>query len=92
MKLNNDKTPMWNGYTLEELRGQRTLVAAHIMIEQHRLEHRVGLLRQSFTEHGRSRKTFAGRIMAAMSVMDWAVLAFSVGRRVLPMLRKKKRD
>lgn len=92
MKLNKSKTPMWNGYTLEELRGQRTLTAAQIMIEQHRLKHRIDLLKQSFSEQGRSRKTIAGRIMASLTIMDWAVLAFSVGRRVLPLLRRKKRN
>lgn len=94
MKLTTSKSNRrrrWEGYNLEELRCQRALAQARIMIEQHRLNRDVASLRESITKRDpSSRSTMIGRMLGALSYMDWILLGIGAYRRLAPLLRKRK--
>lgn len=80
----------WEGYNFEELRAQRTLCAARIMIERNNLARETDRLRAAFTERDRTMKsTLLGRMVSALNYMDWMVLGINIFRHLAPLFRRK---
>lgn len=71
-------TRRWRGYTLDELRTQRVLTQARIIVEKSRLRSNVNTLR---VKRNGERNTFK-KIVNALSAVDYAVLALGVVRKV----------
>lgn len=95
MLINPDCNPHpngrpWPGYTLAELRNQRTLTNARIIIERHRLAHSVDLLRDNFTNRTNP-VTVVGRLLGALNYIDWAIIGVTMFRKLSPLFRRKKR-
>lgn len=89
MSRNKYVSRRWSGYTLEELRNQRALVQARIMIERHRLATSVDDVRHSVLTRTRP-TTVLGRILGALSYLDWAILGVTLFRKFSPLFNKKK--
>jgi hypothetical protein len=70
----------WRGYTLDELRYQRMLVGARMLIERERLA-------QSVKGSGDSGTTTAGTFKTWMGYVDYAVTAISVLRSVRRIIK-----
>lgn len=77
----------WPGYTIDELRCRRTLVAADIMVTRHDLATQIKRIRGDVFRP-RHASTVVGRIFGAMSYMDWALLAISLWRRISRLRRR----
>lgn len=87
MKTNNRR---WEGYTLEELRCQRALVNARMMIAQNTLSGDVERVRETFACRSKtSHNTMLGRMIGALSYMDWIMLGVGLYRRLSPLLRRR---
>lgn len=78
----------WEGYTLEELRTQRTVVNTRIMVERTRLADDVDSLRLKIAGSARP-TTILGRMLAGLSYLDWVVMAFTLFRRLAPLFRRR---
>ena len=90
MNKNKYGSRRWAGYTLEELRNQRTLVNARIMIERHRLSCDVNDLRESVVAKSKP-VTIAGRMFSALSYLDWVVMGVTAIRKISPLFRRHRR-
>ena len=94
MLINPDCNPnangrKWIGYNLAELRDQRTLVNARIVIERHRLAHDIKNLRGNFSDRTRP-ATVVGRLLGALSYMDWAIVGITLIRKFGPLFKRRK--
>lgn len=76
--------PGWKGYTLDELRYQRALVAARVEIQKERLVVQSDKLRNAMS----SPTGVWGRIFSSINYVDYAVLAFQLISRTTRTLRK----
>lgn len=78
----------WKGYTLEELRYRQAIVKARTEIEKYRL----GVFVEQVKEHNAlfGSKSVFSRVAGAFSYAEYAILAYRIARKVLPVLRKKK--
>lgn len=91
----SSRLPEWRGYTLDEIRYRRVLVGARMEIEKYKLStyYRDFKERNPFFggsgESGRSRGIFS-RIMGAFTYTEYAIMAFKLFRRVIPLFRRKK--
>lgn len=72
------KPRRWNGYSLDELRTQRVIVQARILIERNRLEMAYG----SIKERRAQDKSMLKRILGALNVIDYGVMAIGLVRKV----------
>lgn len=81
----------WEGYNLEELRCQRALVNARIMIAQHHLGEDVEKVRNTFNGHTKTtHNTMLGRMIGALSYMDWIMLGIGLYKKLSPLLNRHK--
>lgn len=78
----------WEGYTLQDLRNQRTIVNTHIMVERCRLADEVEELRTKMMTSARP-GSMMGRMFSALSYLDWMVLAISLWRRLSPIFKRR---
>lgn len=90
MSKTNYVTRRWTGYTLEELRNQRTIVNARIMIERHRLATNVDRLRETFVARSKP-ASVVSRMFSALTYIDWAVMGITVIRKVAPLFSSNHR-
>lgn len=87
MNLNSDPNA-WKGYTLDELRYRRALVEARTEIEKYRLSAMAGQLKERSGFFG-SNSLFS-RVAGAISYAEYAILAYRMARKVIPLFRRKK--
>lgn len=83
----------WEGYTLEELRCQRALAKARIMVAQNRVDRDVARLRTVFTGHSPNLgSSTIGRMLSALSYLDWAIISITLIRKIAPLFSHKKKN
>lgn len=76
------KISSWRGYTLEELRTQRVVTQARILIERNRLE-----LAYSNVRERRARdKSVIRRVLGALTAVDYAVMGIGVAKRLMSII------
>lgn len=81
----------WEGYTLEQLRSQRAMVQQRIASTQKRVDLRAQQVRSSFMSPTRGMgASLCGRMIGALSYLDWIMLAFSLYKKLAPLFAKKK--
>lgn len=81
----------WEGYTLEELRCQRALAQARIIVAEHDVDRNVVRLKAALTgEHPNMGRSTLGRMLSVLSYLDWAILGVSLVRKVAPFFSHKK--
>lgn len=72
------KKTKWKGYTLDELRAHRVVVQARILIEKNRLD----LAMKSVQARRAQDKSVVQRILSALNIVDYSIMAVAVVRRV----------
>ncbi len=78
----------WRGYTLDELRFRRVLAMTRLELQKESLAQQVDNLRQGRATDGST--SWMTKVMGAFNYFDYAVLAFTVGRKVLHVFRRRK--
>lgn len=87
--LSNNK-PRWEGYTLEELKSQRTIVEARIVLARYRVESGFHNLHHNLTHTSPNLgKSAIGRMLSALTYLDWAILAIGLFRKLSPIFRHR---
>lgn len=81
------KTDEWRGYTLDELRYRRVMALTRIEIEKSKMIATSTDVRDNLPFIGRS---FLGNFTKSLTVVEYAVLAFKLFRRIAPLFRKKR--
>ncbi len=79
----------WKGYTIDEIRYQRAFTLARLEIEKARIFNATqniykGVERQTSTG-------IVGRLLSSLSYLDYAVIAFKFGRRILNIFGSLRR-
>lgn len=90
MKSNKFGLRRWEGYTLEDLRNQRTIVNTRIMVERCRLADEVDTLRDKVLTTSRP-NSMMGRMFSALSYLDWIMLGVTLWRRLSPLFVRRHR-
>ncbi|MGM9853106.1 MAG: hypothetical protein ACI30N_03960 [Muribaculaceae bacterium] len=81
----------WEGYTLEELRCQRALVQARIIVAEHDVDRNVARLKTVLTGgHPNMGRSTLGRMLSALSYIDWAIIGITLVRKVAPFFSHRK--
>ncbi len=82
----------WEGYTLEELRCQRTLAQSRIMLAENRIDRDIASLQKTLAG-GRPNigHSVVGRMLGALSYLDWAIISISLFRKLAPLFSHKSR-
>lgn len=78
----------WRGYTLDELRFRRVLSLTRLELQRESVEQQFDNLRK-----GRSADGTAGwmsKMLGAFNYFDYAVFAFTIGRKILRAFRRSK--
>lgn len=92
--INNtmDSTPeikSWNGYTLAELRYRQDVVSTRIDVEKERMKMSLtSIVKENVTV--KSGVNILKRMVGALNVMDYAILAFKMGLRLRSLYRNLK--
>ncbi len=85
------KDRKWKGYTLSQLRTQRVIVQARILIEKNRLEMAYDDVRMRRTRD----KSILRRVLGALTVIDYGIMAAGIYKRVSAIvshLRSNRRE
>lgn len=79
----------WQGYNFDDLRVKRILSLTRIELEKSRLMSAVG----QYTNHDKTITRFPmlSKVAGALDYIDYASLAFTFGRRIFKIFRRKKR-
>lgn len=83
-------TPKWKGYTLQELRIQRIITETKIEIVKSKVLQDSNKLKESSIPAPFGSPLFK-KVIGALDYADYAIMAFSIGRRVMKLLRRKKK-
>jgi len=76
--MNGVAPQCWKGYTLAQLRNQRIINQAHIVIERAQFSNSLDALKARKA----SRMSMLRRMMGALNVIDYSVMGLAVARRV----------
>lgn len=82
--------PTWKGYTLEELRLQRIVTETKIEIVKAKLYKEGSQLKENSIPAPFASPLFK-KLIGALDYADYMVMAFSIGRRVMKLIRRKKK-
>ncbi len=83
-----DHTPAsWPGYTLEQMRMARAVNDVRIELAQHQLKN----VTAPYEKPAQTARTLTGKLLGALSIVDYAVLAFKVFGHVRRWVSKKPR-
>lgn len=78
----------WKGYTLDEIRMRRIISSTRIELEKAKM----AAATQQYT--GKDKLSFSSPILSkltnALDYLDYATLAFTIGKKVFKLFRKKK--
>lgn len=84
----NGRAPRrWRGYTLEELRTQRLVTQARIMVEKAHLDH----IAEGFRRREEGRRSVLQKILGALDVIDYSVMGYTVIQRLSTLFGRRKR-
>lgn len=86
----HEADPAWKGYTIEELQYQRAYTAARLEIQKQRLMLNYNHLTKSMNPMKDKHGIF-GRIFSSMSMLDYGLMAFKIGRGVYGLVRRRRR-
>lgn len=82
------EAPDWKGYGIDDLRYQRALAMARLTIEKERL---AVASRRIYSGQGLPGTSgMIGKILGGLNYVDYAVLAFKLGRRVYSMFHSRR--
>lgn len=81
-------TAQWRGLTLREMQMQRTLVQARIEIQKYKMSAYADGMRQRVDALGGT--GIMSRILGAFSYAEYAMFAFRLVRKAIPLFRRKK--
>lgn len=85
-----NNTANWKGYTLDEIRMKRIISATRIELEKAKM----AAATQQFTG-SKDRKFISSPIVSkltsALDYIDYASLAFTIGKRVFKLFKRRKR-
>ncbi len=81
----------WSGYTLDELRYQRALTTARIEISKELLMMQASQLYKGKLPPRPGKSSMLGRMLSALSMFDYAILAIRVGQKLTGMFRSFRR-
>ena len=84
----NEHTPGWKGYSFDELRYQQAYTAARLEIERERMVATSRVLYGGAV--GGRASGIIGKMFAGLSYVDYAVLAFRLGRRVYSLFHRNR--
>ncbi len=82
--------PTWKGYTLEELRLQRIVTETKIEIVKAKLYKEGSQLKENSIPAPFASPLFK-KLIGALDYADYMVMAFSIGRKVMKLIRRKKK-
>lgn len=79
----------WKGYTFDELRMMRLVNLTRLEMEKAKLAH----VTKSVTDKTQwlGNKPILKKITGALDYVDYAMIAYSVGRRLIKIFRHKKK-
>lgn len=80
----------WRGYDIDEIRYQRAYTTARIEIEKERMLHNAQTL-YSGGVNPRATGGLVGKMLGCLTYVDYAVLAFKLGKRIYAITRKLHR-
>lgn len=83
-------TPTWQGYTLQELRLRRIVTETKIEILKAKVFNDSNDLKKNSVPAPFASPIFK-KLMGALDYADYMVMAFSIGRKVVKLLKRKKR-
>lgn len=88
MKQNNT----WKGYSFEELRYQRALTTIKCEIEKEKINAIITNFKQSKLSvvGGANGNSLLGKMMSALDIADYSLMAFRVGRKLFSIFRNRK--
>jgi len=81
----------WKGYTLDELRYQRVLVMAKAEMEKIKLINAYDSVVRGVKNGPEGRPGIVGRMLGALSYVDYGIIAFKVGAKLLRAFRMTKK-
>lgn len=82
--------PKWKGYTLEELRLQRIVTETKIEIVKAKMHKEGSQLKENSIPAPFASPLFK-KLIGALDYADYMVMAFSIGRKVMKLIRRKKK-
>lgn len=87
MKTTNTE---WRGYNLEELRYARAVNMARREIQKSRLQYLTAQTTEQIKDQARP-SALISRVAGAINYVDYAVMAFTIFKKILPLFRKHSR-
>lgn len=83
-------SPKWKGYTLQDLRIQRLVTETKIEIVKAKILKDGNYLKENSIPAPFTSPLFK-KIIGALDYADYMIMAFSIGRRVTKLLRRRKK-
>lgn len=80
-----DKNKEWEGYTLDELRSRQLINLAKIEVCKTMLMSKTQQMSQGKALYG----SIWGKLARSLDYMDYALLAFKVGKKIYSLIKKK---
>lgn len=84
-----NNTATWKGYTLDEIRMKRIVSATRIELEKAK----IAAATQQFTGNGTRfvSSPIVNKLTSALDYLDYASLAFTIGKRVFKLFKGRKK-
>lgn len=79
----------WRGYTMDEMMYQKAFLLARMEVSKTKLMNQAADLRSGFP--GVSSGSIWSKLLSGFSYVDYAVLAFKIGSRVVRLVRTLRR-
>lgn len=79
----------WRGYTMDEMMYQKAFLLARMEVSKTKLMNQVADLKSGFP--GVSSGSIWSKLLSGFSYVDYAVLAFKIGSRVVRLVRTLRR-
>ena len=79
----------WQGYTMDEMMYQKAFLLARMEVSKTRLMNQAAEFKSGFP--GVSSGSIWGKVLSGFSYVDYAVLAFKLGSKVVRIMRTLRR-
>ena len=82
----------WKGYSIDELRYQRALATIKCELEKDKLKSAFATIKQGGLPmaFGGNRSGLLSRVLGALDIADYSLIAFKLGRRIYKLFNRKK--
>lgn len=84
-----NQTSTWKGYTLDEIRMRRIISATRIELEKAKMA--ASTQRYTSKDNRLLASPIVSKLTNALDYLDYASLAFTIGKRVFKLFRRKKK-